>query len=72
MVMGSYLTMITLNISGLNAPKKRERLAEWTQKPDPYYILSKKDQLQTKGCIQTERRVGKRYFIQKETKRKQE
>ena len=34
--MGSYLSIITLNVSGLNVPTKRQRLAEWTQKQDPY------------------------------------
>ena len=36
MAMGSYLSIITLNVNGLNAPTKRERLAEWIQKQDPY------------------------------------
>ena len=30
-----YISMITLNINGLNAPTKRHRLAEWIQKQDP-------------------------------------
>ena len=34
--MGSYLSKITLNVNGLNAPIKRQRLAEWIQKQDPY------------------------------------
>ena len=34
--MGSYLSIITLNINGLSAPKKRRRLAEWIQKQEPY------------------------------------
>ena len=34
--MGSYLSIITLNINGLNAPTKRQRLAEWIQKQDLY------------------------------------
>ena len=34
--MGSYLSVITLNVNGLNAPSKRQRLAEWIQKEDPY------------------------------------
>ena len=34
--MGSYLSIITLNVNGLNAPLKRQRLAEWIQKQDPY------------------------------------
>ena len=36
MAVGSYLSIITLNINGLNAPTKRQRLAEWIQKQDPY------------------------------------
>ena len=34
--MGSYISRITLNVSGLNAPSKRHRLTEWIQKQDPY------------------------------------
>ena len=36
MVMGSYLSIITLNVNGLNAPTKRQRLAKQIQKQDPY------------------------------------
>ena len=35
MAMGSYLSIITLNVNGLNALTKRQRLAEWMQKQDP-------------------------------------
>ena len=34
--MGSYLSIVTLNINGLNAPTKRQGLAEWIQKQDLY------------------------------------
>ena len=34
--MGSCLSIITLDINGLNAPMERQRLAEWIQKQDPY------------------------------------
>ena len=34
--MGSYLSIITLNVNGLNVPTKRQRVAEWIQKQDPY------------------------------------
>ena len=34
--MGSYLSIITLNVNGLNAPTKRQRLAECIWKQDPY------------------------------------
>ena len=33
---GSYLSIITLNINGLNASAKRQRLVEQTQKQNPY------------------------------------
>ena len=36
MVIGTYILIITLNVNGLNAPTKRNRLAEWIQKQDPY------------------------------------
>ena len=36
MVIGTYITIITLNMNGLNAPTKRHSLAEWIQKQDPY------------------------------------
>jgi len=36
MEIGTYVSIITLNVNGLNAPTKRHRLAEWIQKQDPY------------------------------------
>ena len=36
MAIGTYISIIILNVNGLNAPTKRHRLAEWTQKQDPY------------------------------------
>ena len=36
MAIGTYISMITLNVNGLNAPTERHRLAEWIQKQDPY------------------------------------
>ena len=36
MAIGTDISIITLNVGGLNAPTKRHRLAEWTQKQDPY------------------------------------
>ena len=50
--MGSYLSVITLNVNGLNSPTKRQRLAEWIQKP--LYMLPTRDSPQNKGHIQTE------------------
>ena len=36
MVIGTYISIITLNVNGLSAPTKRHRLAEWIQKQDLY------------------------------------
>ena len=36
MVTGTYISIITLKVNGLNVPTKRYRLAEWMQKQDPY------------------------------------
>ena len=36
MAIGTYIKIITLNVSGLNAPSKRHRLTEWIKKQDPY------------------------------------
>ena len=36
MAIETNISIITLNVNGLNAPAKRHRLAEWIQKQDPY------------------------------------
>ena len=36
MAMNNYLSIITLNINGLNAPIKRHRIAEWIRKHDQH------------------------------------
>ena len=36
MAIETYISIITLNVNGLNAPTKRHRLAEWIQNQDPY------------------------------------
>ena len=43
MAIETYISIITLNVNGLNAPTKRHILAEWIQKQDPYiYAVYKK------------------------------
>ena len=36
MAMGTYTSIITLNVNELNAPIKRHKLTLWVQKQDPY------------------------------------
>ena len=43
----SYLSIITLNVNGLNAPTKRQRLDEWIQKQDPYICCLQETHLKT-------------------------
>ena len=38
MVRGTHISIITLNVHGLNAPTKRHRLAEWIQEQETHYI----------------------------------
>ena len=47
MATGSYLSVITLNVNGLNAPTKRQRLAEWIQTQDPYICCLQETHLKT-------------------------
>ena len=36
MAIRTYITIITLNVNRLNAPTKRQRMAEWIEKEDQY------------------------------------
>ena len=48
MAIGSYLSIITLSVNGLNAPTKRQRLAEWIQKQDPYICCLQETHVKTR------------------------
>ena len=48
MAMGSYLSIINLHIDGLKAPTKRQRLAEWIQKQDPYICFLQESHFETR------------------------
>ena len=47
MATGSYILIVTLNVNGINAPTKRQRLAEWIQKQDPYICHLQETYLKT-------------------------
>ena len=42
MAIGTHISIITLNVNGLNAPNKRHRLAEWIQNKIHMYAVYKK------------------------------
>ena len=62
MVTGSYLSIITLNINGLNAPTKRQRLAEWIQKQDPYICCLQETHSKTRDTYRLKVNGWKKIF----------
>ena len=62
MAMGSYLSIITLNVNGLNAPTKRQRLAESIQKEDPYIFCLQETHLKTKDTYRLKMKGWKKIF----------
>ena len=51
--MNNFLSIITLNVNGLNAPIKRHRIAEWIRKHDPHICCLQETHL-NKRPTQTE------------------
>ena len=62
MAMGSYLSIITLNVNGLNAPTKRQTLAEWIQKQDPYMCFLQETHLETRDTYRLKVKGWKKIF----------
>ena len=62
MPMGSYLSIITLNVNGLNAPTKRQRLAEWIQKQNPYICCLQETHLKTRDTYRLKVKGWRKIF----------
>ena len=62
MAIGTYISIITLNINGLNAPTKRHRLAEWLQKQDPQIWCLQETHFQTQDTYGLKVRGWKNIF----------
>ena len=62
MATGSYLSIITLNVNGLNVPTKRQRLAEWIQKQDPYICCLQETHLKTRDTYRLKVKGWKKIF----------
>ena len=62
MAMRSYLSIITLNVNGSNAPTKRQRLAEWIQKQDPYICCLQETHLETRDTYRLKVKGWKKIF----------
>ena len=70
MAMGSYLSIIILNVNGLNAPTKRQRLAEWIQKQDPYICCLQEAHLKTRDTYRLKVKGWKKIFYANRDQRK--
>ena len=62
MVTGTYISIITLNVNGLNAPTKSHRLAEWIQKQDPYICCLQETHFRPRDTCRLKVRGWKKIF----------
>ena len=68
--MGSYLSIITLNVNGLNATTKRQRLAEWIQKQDPSICCLQETHLKTRDTYRPKVKGWKKiYHVNRDEKK---
>ena len=57
-----YISIITLNVNGLNAPTKRHRLAEWIPKQDPYICCLQETHFTSRDTYKLKVRGWKKIF----------
>ena len=62
MVIGACISIISLNVNGLNAPTKRHRLAEWIQKQDPYICCLQEIHFRPRDTYRLKLRGWKKIF----------
>ena len=59
----SYLSIITLNVNGLNAPTNRQRLAESIQKQDLYICCLQETHLKPRDTYRLKVKGWKKIFL---------
>ena len=62
MAIRTYISIITLNVNGQNAPTKRHRLAEWIQKQDPYIYYLQETPFTSRDTYKLKVRGWKKIF----------
>ena len=62
MAIRTYISIITLNVNGLNAPTKRHTLAEWIQKQDPYICCLQETHFTSRDTYKLKVRERKKIF----------
>ena len=60
--MNKYLSIITLNVNGLNAPIKRHMVAEGIKKHDPHICHLQKNYIRTKDLHRLKVKGWKKIF----------
>ena len=62
MVIGTYISITTWNVNGVNAPTKRHRLAEWIQKQDLYICCLQETHFRPRDTYRLKVRGWKKIF----------
>ena len=62
MELGTYISIIALNVKGLNVPTKRHRLAEWIKKQDSYICCLQETHFRPQDTYRLEVRGWKNIF----------
>ena len=62
MVIGTYISIITLNVNGLSTPTKRYRLGEWIQKQHPYICCLQQTHFRPRDTYRLKVRGWKKIF----------
>ena len=65
MAIGTYISIVTFNVNGLNVPNKRHRLAKWIQKEDPYICCLQKIHFRPQDTYRLKVRGWKNIFQKK-------
>ena len=70
MAVRTYISIIILNVNGLNAPTKRHRLAEWIQKQDPYICCLQETNFTSRDTYKVKVRGWKKILNANENQKK--
>ena len=62
MAINTYLSIITLNVNGLNAPIKRHRVADWIKKQEPIICCLQETHFRAKDTHRLKVRGWKKIF----------
>ena len=62
MAIGTYISIITLNVNGVNAPTKRHKLAEWIKKQNPHICCLQETHFRPKDTYRQKVRGWEKIF----------